>query len=372
VTDIRLERWLWPGLTAWTLLMCLVQAPHLGTSWYFFDEGARLLRGPGGLHLYAWHPELQFGPISAVAAVPFSAAGPHAGRLLAAAVMAVTGPLLLRSVARRSQAPLPTVAAAGVPFLLVWTQLGVGAGHLDDVLALCLAVAAVHQLPRRPVVAAVLVGLAADAKPWGAAFVVVLLAVPMGRLPRAVAVWAVVVVVAWLPFVLADHTTVSALSHFTIRNSPSSTLRFFEVDTARTPPWDRAAQLMIGLALGALAVRRHGPEAGLVAVVAARLLLEPGTHIYYCGGLLAATLAYDLAVSRRPVPVLTLSAFFLYYVPQGVRSVHFFDDAASTSRALLCFSLLVVVVVLPSRLTERGSAASAGARAGRTRPAASR
>lgn len=346
----RGERWLWPALTAWTGVMFLLQARHLGTSWHFFDLGARLLVGPQAAHLYARHPELQFGPVATLFTLPLAALGPHVGRLVAVTGMAGTGPLLVRGLARHVRAPSRAIVVGGLPFLAAWTALGAGAGHVDDVLALGLGLVAVHVVSRRPLLAAALLGLAADAKPWAVGFVVALLVVPVRRLFPALVLWSIVVVVVWLPFVASDPMTVSSLTHFTIANSPSSALRFFEVDSARTPSWDRAAQLVLGVLVGGLAVRRHGPVAALVAVVAARLLLEPGTHLYYCGGLLAATLAYDLTISRRALPVLTVVGCLLYYAPQAVRTVHAFDQVASASRALACAGLLVLAVLLPARL----------------------
>jgi len=123
----------------------------LGTSWHFFDQGGRLLTGADPDGLYAAHPTLQFGPLALLVAAPFSALGPHLGRWLACAAMAPVGLVilaLLRSPQGRPSARLLVVG--GVPFLLAWSQLAVGAGHLDDVLALVLAVAALPQLSRRP------------------------------------------------------------------------------------------------------------------------------------------------------------------------------------------------------------------------------
>lgn len=342
----RSAPWLWPTLTAWTLLLFAVDARQIGTSWAFFDQGARLLRGEEVVHLYAQHPELQIGPVALLVATPFTALGPELGRWLACAVMAAGGPAMLWAVSRLrpSVAPL-TLLLAGLPFLLTWAQLGVSAGHLDDVLALGFAVAALHQIKDRPLLAAALLGLAADSKPWALAFVAVLLAAPRRR--PVLLVWGGLVALAWLPFVLGDHATLSALSHFSIGNDPGSTLRFFEVDTARTPTWDRTAQLALGLGLGAAVLRRSGPAAVLVTVLAARLLIEPGTHTYYSGGLLAATLVYDLAVSERELPLATLGAFCFYYGPAQLRSLPALHDAAGGSRALLCMLLVALALLTP-------------------------
>ena len=88
---------------------------------------------------------------------------------------------------------------------------------------------------------------------------------------------------AWLPFYLADPATTAA-AHYTIRNLPTSALRALGVSAARTPSWDRPAQLLLGWALGAAAVaRRHWPAVILLGV-GARIALDPGVHGYYTPG----------------------------------------------------------------------------------------
>ena len=66
----------------------------------------------------------------------------------------------------------------------------------------------------------------------------------------------VVVALAWAPFVIADPGTLSA-TQFTIVNEPSSALRALGVSTPGTPSWDRPAQVLVGCALGVLAIRRR-------------------------------------------------------------------------------------------------------------------
>ena len=56
----------------------------------------------------------------------------------------------------------------------------------------------------------------------------------------------------WLPFFLADPGTVRAL-HYTIVNTALSGLRVLHVTSARTPPWDRPVQALVGAALGVAA-----------------------------------------------------------------------------------------------------------------------
>lgn len=150
--------------------------------------------------------------------------------------------LTLRSTARLIRPELGTVelerrlVAVALFFVPVWMYLAVAVTHLDDVLALLFAVLALRAGVRdRPVLAGVLVGLAVDSKPWALPFAVLLLLIPdLRRRAAGAAVLAGVVLVAWLPFFLADPGTVRAL-HFTIPNTAWSALRVLEIENARTP-----------------------------------------------------------------------------------------------------------------------------------------
>ncbi|WP_153536806.1 hypothetical protein [Actinomadura macrotermitis] len=146
--------------------------PKAGGSWHYFDLGGRLLfgNGPGtGLHLYAAHPELQFGPLSLLAAAPLSALGLVPGRFAAVALLGLSGPLMLAAVwalvppAVRSPARL---LWAGAFFLPVWAEVATQTAHLDDVLALGFTLGALHALRRRwPVPAGLLSPLPAMPSP---------------------------------------------------------------------------------------------------------------------------------------------------------------------------------------------------------------
>jgi hypothetical protein len=141
-----------------------------------------------GLHLYAAHPELQIGPLAFLAATPLRLLGATPGRLLALIVMSATGPFVLYALWRLvpSYRRRPSrLLIAGLLFLPVWAELVTHAGHLDDVLALVFAVAALHALTGgRPVAAGLLIAASADSKPWAAAILGCLLgmlAVTRGR-----------------------------------------------------------------------------------------------------------------------------------------------------------------------------------------------
>ncbi|HEY4850662.1 MAG TPA: hypothetical protein VII22_07685, partial [Streptosporangiaceae bacterium] len=97
------------------------------------------------MNLYAEHPELQIGPLAFLVAAPLAALG-DAAQPLALILMTAAGPLCLALIA-----PLVPqwhrvrrVFLAGLVLMPAWTVLSVRFGHLDDVLALVLAVVALR------------------------------------------------------------------------------------------------------------------------------------------------------------------------------------------------------------------------------------
>lgn len=308
------------AVAAWAGLWFAGMSWRGGTSWHWFVQGQQALldlddQVAGGLHLYAAHPFLQIGPVAFVVASLASLAapvGPGGALLVAQLLGALSGLLvlaLLATVARDLRPGTGTAsrdrrtATVAVFFVPVWTFLAVAVTHLDDVLALVLGVLALRAaVSNRPMLTGLLVGLAVDAKPWAVPFACLLLLLPHFR-DRVVgaAVAASAVAVAWLPFVLADPETLRAL-HYTIPNTALSALRVLGIDDPRTPGWVRPAQTVLGLGLGALAVRRRRAAAVILVVVAARLVLDPGTNRYYTAGLAVGAAVWDLVGARTAVP----------------------------------------------------------------------
>ena len=329
--------------------------PHLwrpGVSWHFFDQGARLLfsgdAAGGGLHLYADHPRLQIGPLSFLIAEPLRLADPWHGRFVAIALMTASGPVLLSLVAslrlsgEHVVVPPQRLALAGLVFLPVWTELATHFAHLDDVLALTFAVLSLHAVEgRRPVLAGILLGCAADSKPWAAAFVCLVFVLPPPDRLRALATWIAAVAGAWLPFLLGDPATMRAAA-FTIPNAASSALRALGVTAPRTPSWDRPLQIVLGSLLGWLAVRTGRWPAAVFAVIAVRLLLDPGTYSYYTSGLVLAAVLVDLLLTTRRVPVFALGAALVVYV---ARATPLDAHLLGQLRAGYCILALVALAV---------------------------
>jgi hypothetical protein len=324
--------------TAWSMACFLVNLPGGGYSWHYFATGATLLfdggtagAPSGGLHLYAHYPSLQIGPATFVAAEVLRALPSAAALLTAQVVLMALGPLILvqlrsivrilRPTAADTRAVRATALVAGCAFLTVWASLAVYYTHLDDALALFLTVLVIRALAEgAPALAGIFLGLACDAKPWALVFAPLLWATPRGRRRYAASFAATLVAAAWLPFVLADPGTLQAAG-YTIVNAPSSALRALGVSDPKTPPWDRAGQLLLGSALGVLAIRRRRWPAVLLLGVSTRLLLDPGVYDYYTAGLLLGALSWELLGLQQPCPWWTLSSFVtLYLAPRLLTS----------------------------------------------------
>ncbi|MDX6466427.1 MAG: hypothetical protein QOI27_1467 [Gaiellaceae bacterium] len=325
--------------------------PHLwrpGISWRFFDLGARLLfsnSAGGGLHLYASHPMLQIGPLSFLVAAPLRLADPWHGRITAIVLMTALGPVLLwligtLRVVGAHAISRQRLALAGVVFLPIWTEVAAHFAHLDDVLALTFAVLALHAVNRNhAVLAGLLLGCAADSKPWAAAFIPLVFVLEPRLRRRAAAAWALTIAGAWLPFLLADPRSLRVAS-FTIPNAGSSALRALGVYDARTPSWDRPMQLVLGCALAWVLVRTGRWPAALFAVITVRLLFDPGTYAYYTSGLVLAAILVDLLLTTRRIPLYALSAAVVVYAARATPlDVH----ALGLLRATYCVAALTTL-----------------------------
>jgi hypothetical protein len=353
--------WPWWLLAPWSAVWVGLQAHGGGQSWHFFAEGGRLLfsGGPaGGLQLYATHPVLQIGPLALGISAVLQLLGPESGRMIALVAMSATGVPLLAALWRLLPAHERRrdgrLLAAGLVFLPVWTELTTHFGHLDDVLALGFSVVATHAVSRRhPVWAGVALAAAVDSKPWAAAFVPLLLALPRKDRPAAFGAFGAGVAVAWLPFLAADpHSLIAA--RFTIPNDYSSALRAIGVNSARTPSWDRPAQLALGVAAGCVAVRRGRWPAVILLAVAARILLDPGVYAYYTSGAVLGTITFDLLVTRWRLPWMTAAATALLYLTRFTHHLYPFTlHELGLLRAAFGIAVPVGVLCLPERWMRR-------------------
>ena len=340
------RHWHWAFLSLWTVAWFIKTAPGGGIAWVFFRSGTAALFGdpgwfrpPGGLHLYASNPDLQIGPLSFAVAEVLRHLGPDSGITVAEILLTAAGVLLIAAIESLARTVRPelrerplalqlTVLAGGGAFMIAWVDLAAGYLHLDDGLALILAVLALRAVvARRPVLAGLCTGLATDAKPWALVFAALLLLLPARDLWRGAAALLAALAAAWLPFYLADPGTMTAV-HYMIRNLPTSALRALGVISARTPSWDRPAQVLLGWALGAAAIGRRRWPAVILLGVGARIALDPGVHGYYTAGVMVGALIWDTIGARRSWPLWSLlSILALAGVPVLTRDPQILGDA---------------------------------------------
>lgn len=352
-----LLKWRYLVLVAAAFAFSLQHMRGTGEDWHFFQVGSELLFGthhgtsplPGGLHIYANYPALQIGPLSFLVATPFRVLGAHDARIAAAVVMTAVAPglvYLLEQAARavwvdrdeRSDTLLAlTALLGGVLVVQAWSPLATIYAHLDDVLVLSACVVAVWAVARRrPELVGVAIGLGIAAKPWAVVALPLVFAISGSGRWRALAIAAGISAAFWLPFVIADPATLSAIKP-AVLTDPASVLHLLGVPLGFGPDWIRPVQLGGAVAVGALAVWRGRWGAVLLVGIAVRVGLDPGVFLYYSAGLVVAALAWDLLRSPHPLPLWTFAAFLLLndsYVIVG----------DPTSRALLRVVITIAVV----------------------------
>ncbi len=350
--NTRIRRGVWIVLSAWTGLWMVLHLTVAGYSWHYFAQGADLLTSAapdgGGLHIYATHPELQIGPLALLTAVPLRYLDPWDGRFAAVLLLSAAGPVLLgglvRARERSGRLRDSLLLVTGLLVLPVWTEVAAHFAHLDDALALAFIVAATGALRRgSAATTGVFVALATDSKPWALGCCVLLLALPAGRRVRAAIAFMIGVAVAWVPFLLADPRTLK-LGHFVIPNVASSALNALGVHDPSTPAWDRGAQLVLGVVVAVVAVRRGRWSAVLLAVVCARLLLDPQIYKYYTSGLIIAAALVDLYARRRGFPMWT-GAAALFYIVEDVIGSTLPPQLLGGFRAVYCLVVLAALVL---------------------------
>jgi len=354
----------------WTAGWFVILSPHGGIAWKFFTQGGTLLFEsqsparalPGGLHLYANYPQLQIGPLAFLITQALRVLGPNQGLFATEAILSALGVYLVHAIERIALTVRPGLArqpmmlrftflAGGAVFLVAWVELAAAFAHLDDALALALAVLAVRAaVTGHPVSAGLCIGLGTDAKPWAIAFLPVLLVLPVRAWWRAAAAAAAIVAAAWLPFAIADPHSTAAL-HYTIRNLPGSALRALGVTDRRTPSWDRTAQLLIGWGLALVALWRRRWPAVILLAVGARIALDPADHGYYTAGIMVGALLWDALGSRRPVPLWSVTSFVALNAIHAVIKNHVL---LGQLRLALVLALTAAILLAPARWTWQG------------------
>ncbi len=369
----------WAAVAAWTAWWAHDRAHPSGISWHYFRDGAHALFGGSGLHVYAQHPTLQIGPLAFVVAGAVDLlAGAHA--LGVAQLVAMTGlPVVLGLLASL----LPSagrpwrVLLGGLVLAPAWTVVAVRWVHLDDALALTLVTVGLWGVRRgrgHPALAGVALAGACAAKPWAVIALPLLLVLPPRSRGRAVTYAVVGTAVAWLPFLMADPGTLSAL-HPPVRVADSSVMWWLGYHGTYLPAWDRLAQLVIAPLVALLAVWRRSWPGALLAGVAVRLVLDPQDIAYYAAGAVVGALVLDLFGRRSRVPwtaVVTAVALWQPFVidfarrfelSSGVSQWWYRNPGSVAAVHVVWASLAVLAAFWPT--TARVADAGAGRRARR-------
>ena len=357
-----LLRWRYPILVVAAYAFCLQHLRGTGDDWHFFVLGSELLFGrhhrysplPGGLHLYANYPDLQIGPLSFVLATPFRLLGRTDGRTAVALFGTAVAPVIVFTLERAAAAvwreadrDLVTLTAflGGLVVVQAWSPLATIYAHLDDVLVLgALSVAVWAVALRRPWLVGAALGTGMALKPWGIVAVALVLALPRRDWWRATAVAGAVTAAAWLPFVIGDRATLSALRP-AVQTAPASVLALFGVPVGDAPAWVRPVQFGAAIALGTLAVARGRWGAVLLVGIAVRVALDPQVFLYYSAGLLVAALAWDLLRSPRPLPVWSLAGFVTLDVAYVAGAS---DHARAILRLVVTLAAVAGAIVAPA------------------------
>jgi hypothetical protein len=321
----------WAAVAAWTALWAWLQSNPAGLSWHFFVSGSQLLFNGAGLNLYAQHPELQIGPLAFLVAAPLTLLG-GAAQPVALILMTAAGPLCLAWIAPLvpdSQRRL-RVFLATLVLMPAWTVLSVRFGHLDDVVALVLAVGALRAVAaNRAALAGLALGAAVAAKPWAVGFIPLLLVLDRQRLAAAGSALAGVIA-AWAPFMIANPGTLVALRP-PVGVAPSSGLHALGYRGDLIPAWDRVGQFVLA-PVAALAPVFRGRWPGLFLVaVAIRLAMDPKDNPYYIGGAALAAVIFDLLATRRTIPWATLLTVVFLWQPWAIDYAHRLETSTGLS-----------------------------------------
>jgi hypothetical protein len=359
-----LVQWRHPILLIFVLLQSW--GVRSDADWSMLSDGGRALFGPAPLSTYAANPELQAGPPSLVVVRALNVLPGIGGELAAHLLLAVLAWYLL-FLAERWAVPQATWRSVplrpglmtlliGVPVLQEWSALAGALPHVEDGLALLTFALTFRAVDRdRPYLAAVLAGLTAAWKPWAVVALPLLWGLPRSRQQRlrALLIAAAVPAVCWMPFVLGDHSTLSAVSiGFTLRGN--STLRVLGFSGLDVPNWWRSVELAGSFGVAAIAAIRRDWRVAFAAGCTARVLLDPAGFDYYVAGLVLATAVTERVSSVRPWRTLLLLVAMVYVNP--LLTMH--------SQTLVRFCVLTLVTaswMYPWRVPDRLRPVHAGA-----------
>ncbi len=337
------------------------------------------------------------GSFALLARAPFallaSLAGGGGSVIYEAGVLACVLALCAVAFLLISRGDLPPNRLLLIPVLAILTpasRAAVESGHPEEMLAAALCVTALLLSDRRPLWAAVALGLALATKQWAVLAVIpVLLATPRPWVRRVALIAAAVAAILTVPLVVGNLDGFLRTSH-QAGTSPQTVTRasvWFLVATAHHvalhlpagyPHEITSYQVSEGLArvthpaivllapmLGLLVWRRRGdPLAFLALLLLARCVLDPVDNEYYHVPFLLVLLAFEI-VSRRliaGIPVMTLLSAIGLWLTFDRLDVHG-APASLTNATYLCWTGVVSVYLAsfafswPRRMQEASAAA---------------
>jgi hypothetical protein len=332
-------------------------ASHPTGDWLFFKVGAFVLtrRLPGSsespLRLYVDNPALQIGPPPLLlVAIGQRLSSPAVATAVLAIAMALAGPAavgLLEATARRlgdrsdyGRLALITLGG-GLVVAATWGQAAGCWRHLDDVMALLAVAGAMLACARgrSAWVVGFALGVAVACKPWAIVTAPILLALSPRRRASGTLAFVAAAAVWWLPFVAAAPGTVTALGGLSLLPDAGSVLHVVGL-RGDVSSWLRPVQLLVGVLAATWTARSRSWVAVPLAGLAVRVVLDPYAWSYYGMGPVLAAVACDLCLSRRRLPMCTLTTVaFLYGVPAAA-------PAWATGPARLAWAALVLVGVV--------------------------
>lgn len=314
----------------------------------FFLGAYRAMVGEHGLGVYAEMPNIQSGPLALLALGLLDLMGSWGFPIAVALAYIATIVAMWQLPGARDRSLLTWLIGGGA--LLLWWRTFAFHGHLDDAMAVALAVAATVAATRdRRLVAGVLLGISLAVKPW----TVFMLPVAMGttgpwhRRLAGPLVGLSIGAALWAPFILADRGTLSGMRP-TVRTAPDSVLHLLTDGAWTIPAAVRVMQLAIAFWIVHRMVARGRVEWALVAGVAVRLLLDGGTWPYYTAGLVAGALLFDLTAHRHRLPWAVLVATLLLPKPTWIG-----PDELRVSLRLVACTMAIGTVLWLTRRSER-------------------
>lgn len=352
-TSARLSRWILWLATYFAALAGTLATKHTDGDWDYFVDMSKQLAGDAGLSVYAQNPRIQSGPISLLA-VRILSVDLWTSRLLIALVFAGAGLLSigilyrLRALKYGPSAGHDLTALVGGVVLMFWWSFLRSFGHLDDAMVLTIAAVALWSAltGQRRLMTAVLIGVALAIKPWAIFLLPMTLHRADWRTRRGLYPLVSIAVgsLLWAPFFIADPGTLDGMRP-TVRLAPDSVLRLFGFAGEELSPLLRVGQLVLALVIVTVGAWRGRYITGLLAGVAVRLAMDPGTWNYYATGFILVAVAWDLCESRSRIPWLGLVTS-LALAPLWV-----YDQPETRAIVRLATSMVAVSLVLwPTRV----------------------